>query len=199
MTIIGKSKAAFAMICDAITSQPHTYSAVKILNNLGLPEKFSYPKLPVSEIESLSNDIQYVLGAVMPGTKKILVEKFKVHYQKLINASAQVSPAAQIGDGTIIDGLAFISSGAKLGKYVTIYSASTVAHDSILGDYVTICPNVAVCGEVEIGEGTFIGAGAVIKNGITIGKDCTIGAGSVVIENVPDNIVTFGNPSKPKI
>lgn len=194
MTIIGKSKAAIAMILDAL---PMGVFEVKIYNNLDIPGNIIANKVVIKETKIL-NDFQYYLGAVMPETKRKLVELFNLPYQKLINASAQVSAQAKIGMGTMIDGLAFIASGAGLGKYVTVYSLSTVAHDSILGDYVTICPNVAICGEVIIGEGTFIGAGSTIKNGITIGKNCVIGSGSNVVANVPDGVIIYGNPARRK-
>lgn len=195
MTIIGKSKAACAMIFDIIKSNPFGMMyQVKIFNNLKLDGDIICENKKVEEIEIL-NDFEFVLGAVQPQTKKKLVNLYNLTYQTMINKAAFVSSGAKIGMGSLIDGLAYISNGATLGKYVTIYSGATIAHDSILDDYVTICPNVAVCGEVKIGEGTFIGAGAVIKNGITIGKNCVIGCGSNVIENIADDVTVFGNPA----
>lgn len=195
MTIIGKSKAACSMIFDAIKSNPFGMMyQIKIFNNLMLPGDIICESKKVEEVEFL-NDFEFVLGAVMPQTKKKLANLYNLTYQTLINKTAFVSGAAKIGAGSLIDGLAYISNGVTLGKYVTIYSMSTIAHDSILGDYVTVCPNVAVCGEVKIGEGTFIGAGSVIKNGITIGKNCVIGCGSVVVADMPDGITVFGNPA----
>lgn len=192
MTIIGKSKAAIAMILDAL---PLGVFEIKIYNNLDIPGTIIADKVIVRETKIL-NDFHYWLGGVMPETKRKLVELFNLPYQKLINSSAIISAQATIGEGTIIDGLVFISSRAQLGKYVTVYSASTIAHDSVLGDYVTICPNVAVCGEVTIGEGTFVGAGSVIKNGVQIGKNCVVGAGSVVLHDVQDGKTIYGNPAK---
>lgn len=195
MTIIGRSKAACAMIFDAVKSDPFGMMyQIKIFNNLKLDGDIICESKKVEEVEFL-NDFEFVLGAVMPQTKRKLVNLYNLTYKTLINKTASVSGASRIGAGTLIDGLAYISNGVELGKYVTIYSCSTIAHDSMLGDYVTICPNVAVCGEVKIGEGTFIGAGSVIKNGITIGKNCTIGCGSNVIENIADDVTVFGNPA----
>lgn len=195
MTIIGKSKAACSMIFDAIKSDPFSMTyGLKIFNNLKLTGDILCENKKVEEIEHL-NDFEFVLGAVMPETKKKLVNLYNLTYKTLINKTAFISSSAKIGTGSMIDGLAYISSSVMLGKYVTIYSGSTIAHDSILGDYVTICPNVAVCGEVKIGEGTFIGAGSVIKNKITIGKNCVIGCGSNVVADIADNTTVFGNPA----
>lgn len=199
MIIVGKSKAACAMIFDCIKSNPFGMMyKVKIFNNLKLDGDIICESKKVEEIEHL-NDFEFVLGAVRPETKRKLVNLYNLTYKKMINKTAFISDNSRIGGGTIIDGLAYISNGVVIGKYVTIYSMSTIAHDSILGDYVTICPNVAVCGEVEIGEGTFIGAGSVIKNGIKIGKNCVIGCGAVVVKDVPDGVTIFGNPAKEKV
>jgi len=46
------------------------------------------------------------------------------------------------------------------------------------------------------GELSFLGIGATIIQGIKIGKNVTIGAGSVIIKDIPDNVITVGNPAK---
>lgn len=194
MTIIGKSKAAFAMICDAVSSQSNIYPTIKILNNLDLPDDFSYRGLEVSETK-VADDYCYVLGAMMPETKRKLVELFNLPYQTLHNSSAAISRQAKIASGCLIDSNVSIASEAELGRFVTVYANSSVAHDSRIGDFVTLCPNVVVCGNVIIGEGSFIGANVVIKNEIKIGKNCTIGAGSVVVADIPDNTSVHGNPA----
>lgn len=68
-----------------------------------------------------------------------------------------------------------------------------------LWNYTDISLNIMRKGKIyslEIGELSFIGIGATIIQGIKIGKNVTIGAGSVVIDNLPDNIVAVGNPTK---
>lgn len=196
-TIIGKSNAALIMICDALASQ-NPYQDISIVNNLDIKGDFVYKKFRIKETK-LKGSPPYYLGAVMPETKRKLVEMFPYEYFTLINKSAFIAWGHEhIGVGTIIDSLVSIAGGVTLGKFVTIYANSSIAHHSTLGDYVTICPNVSVCGEVEIGEGTFIGAGSVIKNGIIIGKNCVIGCGSVVLNDVADGKTVYGNPAQIK-
>lgn len=196
MTIVGKSRAALSMIFDAIKSNPFPQiTEVKIFNNLKIEGDFIYNNKKIAETEIL-NDFEFVLGAVMPETKRKLVNLFNLTYQTLINKTAFISGNAKTGSGTIIDGLAYISNGAVLGKYVTIYSGAVVSHDCKIGDYVTVCPGAVICGDVEIGEGTFIGAGATIRNGIGIGRNCFIGSGSNVVEGVAENGKVYGNPAR---
>lgn len=196
MTIIGFSRAALAMIFDAIKSNPFPQiTEIKIFNNLKIADEFIYENKKIQETEFI-NDFELILGAVMPETKRKLVNLFNLTYQTLINKTAFISGNAKIGAGTIIDGLAYISNGAVLGKYVTIYSSAVISHDCKIGDYVTVCPGAVICGNVEISEGTFIGAGATIRNGIGIGSNCFIGSGSNVVEGVADNGKVYGNPAR---
>jgi acetyltransferase EpsM len=191
MTIIGKSKAACAMIFDIIKSNPFAAMyQVKIFNNLKLDGDIICESKKIEETDIL-NDFEFALGAVMPHTKRKLVSLYNLTYQTLINKTAFISADAKIGMGSMVDGLAYISSGVRTGKYVTVYSMASIAHDAVIGDFVTVCPNSAICGNVKIGEGTFIGAGSVIKNDITIGKNATIGAGSVVVADVPDGVTVY--------
>ena len=60
-----------------------------------------------------------------------------------------------------------------------------------------VAPGAVICGDVTIKKGAFVGANAVIKENLCIAK--IIGAGSVVLENIPDNALSYGNPSKNKL
>lgn len=202
--IIGKSKAALSMIFDAICS--HTIRMdrqVIVLNNLNIEGEIKHMDFHVKEIHLLEEiellgDDMIFLGAVMPQTKRKIVEAFPLKYSKGTNRWTSVHNWGNIGEGTFVDANVTIAGSAKVGKYVTVYCNSSINHDSIIGDFVTICPNVAVCGGVEIGEGSFIGAGAVIKNGVSIGENAVIGCGSVVINDVPDGQIIYGSPAKNK-
>lgn len=197
MTIIGKSKAALAMICDALHSNDMLRN-VYIYNNLKIEGECHYGARIIHETKTLDSSY-YLLGAVMPKTKQSLVNEFKLRYQSIQHKSAFVSTSAKIGDGSIIDSNASVAANVFIGKCVTLYANSSIAHDCVLHDFVTVCPGASVCGDVRIGEGTFVGAGSVIKNGIIIGDNCVIGCGAVVIEDIPNNAVVYGNPAKRKM
>lgn len=196
MIIIGKSRAALTLIFDAAFSQSD--AELYVFNNLNIPEPFIYNGITIPEVTEITGR-EFILGAVMPETKRKIVEKFPLRYKSMQNRFSYIEDFSKVGHGCLIDANATICGNALLGDYVTVYCNASINHDCRIENYVTICPNVAVCGDVTIGEGSFIGAGSVIKNGITIGKNCVIGCGSVVIRDVEDNQTVYGNPAKPNV
>ena len=49
---------------------------------------------------------------------------------------------------------------------------------------------------VEIGSDVWVGGGAIILPGVRIGSRAVIGAGSVVTRDVPEGVLTVGNPCR---
>ena len=49
---------------------------------------------------------------------------------------------------------------------------------------------------ITIGDNVWIGANTAILGGVTIGSGSVIGAGSVVKNDIPPNVLAFGNPCK---
>lgn len=49
---------------------------------------------------------------------------------------------------------------------------------------------------VTIGNNVWVGGNVVITPGVTIGNNVVIGAGSVVTKDIPDNVITVGNPCR---
>ncbi|RIW18371.1 sugar O-acetyltransferase [Algoriphagus lacus] len=111
----------------------------------------------------------------------------------------------EIGENTFVNTncLFLDDNKIKIGKngliapYVQIYTAThpLKAADRIYKDgessrYHTSTKPVA------IGDNVWIGGNSVIFPGVTIGNNVTIGAGSVVTQDIPDDVLAFGNPCK---
>lgn len=110
--------------------------------------------------------------------------------------TAEISPSANISEGTVVMANAAVNNAADIGRHCIINTGAVVEHDCRLEDFVHISPNATVTGEVIIGEGSQIGAGAVVIPGIKIGRWVTIGAGAVIREDVPDFATVVGNPGR---
>ena len=49
---------------------------------------------------------------------------------------------------------------------------------------------------IKVGDNVWIGGNSSICQGVTIGSNSTIGAGSLVLNDIPNNVLAYGNPCK---
>lgn len=128
--------------------------------------------------------------------RKLMSNKIKHSFGKLIHPSAIIDKNVELGYGTVVFQGAIIQRDSIIGSHGIINTRSAIDHDCKIGDYVHISPGALLCGSVSIGDGTQIGAGSTIIPGITIGKWCVIGAGAVIIEDIPDYSIVVGVPGR---
>lgn len=129
--------------------------------------------------------------------RKRIAKSIKVKkYITAIHPLSTVSKNSSIGSGTVISPGAIIQSDAIIGNHCIINTNAIVEHDSKIHDYVHIASGSVICGGCEIGEGTWIGAGSVVIQGVKVGNNTYIGAGSVIVNDIPDDVVAFGNPCR---
>jgi len=114
----------------------------------------------------------------------------------IISPEAIVDESVKIDEGIVIMPGSIINIDSFIGKNCIINTGTIIEHDCKIGNHCHIAPGVHISGAVNIGELSFIGIGATIIQGIKIGKNVTIGAGTVVIKDIPDNVITVGNPAK---
>ncbi len=110
--------------------------------------------------------------------------------------SAQISNRASYGEGVMFCAKSVIITGAHIGEFAIINTGATVDHDCFIGDFAHIAPGVNLCGTVMIGNRTLVGVGSSVRPDITIGSDTIIGAGSVVVNDIPSDVLAYGNPCR---
>jgi sugar O-acyltransferase (sialic acid O-acetyltransferase NeuD family) len=128
--------------------------------------------------------------------RKIVRDLGERDYLSIIHPDAILADSAKIGVGTVIMAGAILNPFVKVGNHSIVNTGALLDHDVQIGNFVHVAPHTTLCGEVHVGNGTWIGAGTTVIQGIHIGKDCFIGAGSVVVKDIPDNTLSFGNPSR---
>ncbi len=115
----------------------------------------------------------------------------------VIHPSAQISPFAQIGAGSVIFSNAVVNVDAEIGEATIINTAATIDHDCRLGSAVHVSPGVHLAGAVSVGAYSWIGIGGVVRQMISIGSDVVVGAGAVVVSDVSDGMTVVGVPARP--
>jgi len=114
----------------------------------------------------------------------------------VVHPSAQVSPRAAIGEGSVVEACAVIKTGSSIGRLAIINSCASIGDYVVIGERVHISPGVSIATGVEIGEGTHIGMGASIIPKVKIGRNVVVGANAAVIRDLPDNVVAVGVPAR---
>jgi len=138
-----------------------------------------------------------------------------------IGKGTQIHPPVNIYDATIgmdcIIGAFVEISGGKIGNNCKIHPFSYICKYVTIKDDVFIAqgviftnskyPQIPSQWQKEIDNSNVstvvqkcasIGANATILPGITIGEHAMIGVGSVVTEDIPANVIAFGNPCEVK-
>lgn len=117
-------------------------------------------------------------------------------FPNLIHPSALISRQAKMGCGNYIAPKVVINSGAQIGNNCIINTGAIIEHDCKIGNFVNLCPGSLLSGSVNIGDYSHIGTGSIVSHGLTIGTRAIIGVGSVVVKNIPNSVVSYGNPCK---
>lgn len=96
---------------------------------------------------------------------------------------------ACVGDRANLYSLGEIELGARCTIAQEAYLC-TGTHDFTQAT----CPLVVA--KITVGEDAFVGARAFIMPGVKVGARAVVGACSVVTQDVPDDVIAVGNPSK---
>ena len=142
-----------------------------------------------------------ILAPDQPSIRKKLFNLYSsigYSFANLISPRSNISPAAKVGNGVVIQSYVNISSNVKVGDFVKLNTCSNIMHDSSIGSFSTIAPNAVVLGYVTIEEMCYIGANSTILPKMTIRHNTTIGAGCVVTKNHPADSIIKGVPGRSK-
>jgi putative colanic acid biosynthesis acetyltransferase WcaF len=121
----------------------------------------------------------------------------KIHGTPFVHQRARISipwkvtlhDRACVGDRANLYSLGEIELGARCTIAQEAYLC-TGTHDFTQA----ACPLVVA--KITVGEDAFVGARAFIMPGVKIGARAVVGACSVVTQDVPDDVIAAGNPSK---
>jgi putative colanic acid biosynthesis acetyltransferase WcaF len=95
-----------------------------------------------------------------------------------------------IGDNVVLYSLGEIEIGANTVISQKSYLC-TASHDFLLPSFDIFTKKIQIASEVWIASDVFIAPGVVIEKG------SVVGARSTVLDNLPANMICFGNPAKP--
>lgn len=116
----------------------------------------------------------------------------------VIARSANVSPYAMIGLGSVVLENVTINTNAVISENVIVNTGAIIEHDVYVGSHCHISTGAILNGGVKVGNNCMIGSGAIVLQGIQIADNTTIAAGSVVTKNITESGVWIGTPARLK-
>jgi len=117
-------------------------------------------------------------------------------FETVVHPSAQLSPSATLGRGTVVLQNATIAARAKIGAHVIVLPSAVISHDDIIGDYSCIAGGACLSGTVTVGRCCYLGGNCSVLETVRIGDNSLVGLGSVVLDDVADGSVVVGNPAR---
>lgn len=113
-----------------------------------------------------------------------------------VSRRAYVSPSASIGQGSVVCPGSSLSPCSSVGEYVTLNCNSLIGHHASVGNFCTFFGQNSLNGGACVGDMSILSSCSCVAPKISIGRRSKIGIGSVVVNNIPDEVVVFGNPAK---
>jgi sugar O-acyltransferase (sialic acid O-acetyltransferase NeuD family) len=102
----------------------------------------------------------------------------------IVGPTAQISPHATIGEGSIVMNMAVIGPGVKIGANCIVNTRALLEHDVIVDDHSHVSTGALINGGCTVGSGVFIGSGVVVRDGVSIGCGVFIPMGARVTRDV---------------
>ncbi len=147
----------------------------------------------------LEGPVQFFVGVGDASSRRRVVERWEGRGHRLVRVvhpRVTVSPSAAIAGGAAVMAGAVIQAEAVIGKGAIVNTGATVDHDCRIDEFAHIAPGAHLAGNVQVGEEAWVGIGTSVREGVVIGRRCVVGAGAVVVDDLPPDVVAYGNPCR---
>ena len=127
---------------------------------------------------------------------KIIEQVPTFEFVNAIHPSVVIGNNVEIGVGVVAMAGCIFNPKAVIEDFTFFATGAQVEHDCYIGKFASISAGSTLGGYVDLGKFSAITLGVTVIDRIHIGEHSVVGSGSLVVNNVPDNVLVYGSPSK---
>ena len=127
---------------------------------------------------------------------KVLDQVPNFEFVNAIHPSVVIGNNVEIGVGVVAMAGCIFNPKAVIEDFTFFATGAQVEHDCYIGKFASISAGSTLGGYVDLGKFSAITLGVTVVDRIHIGENSVVGSGSLVVNNVPDNVLVYGSPSK---
>ena len=113
-----------------------------------------------------------------------------------IHPSCIIGEHVKFGNGVVAMAGCIFNPKSVIGDHTFFATGAQIEHDCKIANYASVSAGSIMGGYVEMEEFSAITLGVTIMDRIKIGRNSVVGSGSLVINDLPENVLAYGNPAK---
>ena len=196
-----------ANVCIDILEKDANYDIVGIIDSIADigTVKYGYPVIGRQEdIVTLIEKNKINAGCLTIGDNydRKLVRDFIIslapefNFINTIHPTVSLGRNVKLGKGIVMMANVVVNPNSQVEDFCMLNTGAQLDHDSFMGEFSQLSVGSVTGGKVSIGKFSAITVGVTIVDRINIGENTVIGSGSLVLQDLPSNVLAYGNPAK---
>ncbi len=196
-----------AQVCIDIFEKRDEFTIVGIIDSIADvdSEMYGYKVIGKQEnIVEIAKSYQFDSGFIAIGDNysrkfvhdSVISKLPNFNFVNAIHPSVIIGRNVKMGTGIAMMAGVIVNAGSVIEDFCVLNTGSQLGHDCHMHDYTTLAGKSVAAAKVVLKKFAFVSLGVTILDRVTIGENALVGIGSLVLQNIPENVVAFGHPSK---
>jgi sugar O-acyltransferase (sialic acid O-acetyltransferase NeuD family) len=114
----------------------------------------------------------------------------------VIHPSVLMGKGVQLGVGIVMSAGVIVNPDCVISDFCILCNGAILDQSSFMGEFSLLSTGSVTGAKVKIGRFAAITLGVTLIDRISIGENTVVGSGAVVLNDLPDDVLAYGNPAK---